>query len=175
MNAQPFIAKLNADIALANERAVQDIGGLVASVTNLTLAIELYLKGLLLWNSVPAPKTHDLPTLYKLLPASVAASVQVDFVRQLELAAPVNGIELELTRANDAQERNPEPTGPPDMSLSAVLTRNADAFVIWRYLFSLNPKPGSEYLAYEHDSLNSLANALRAQYGQVHRLRPAAA
>jgi hypothetical protein len=170
-HAQPFIAHVSQNFENAHERAVADIGGLVASATNLALAIELYLKGLLLHQGIPPPKTHDLPALFAALPERVQRAVEHAYsALSAKPQAPVTGIELEVAHSDDASQRGLEPPLPSDFTVKAILARNADAFVTWRYLFAHDPPLGAAYLSYEFGPLALAAQSIRQQFGLVQRL-----
>src|SRR5665811_1042974 len=66
--AKPFLRWIGRDMTTAHERAVRAPGMLVASATNLSLAVELYLKALSIAVGLTPMKSHDLVALYGGLP-----------------------------------------------------------------------------------------------------------
>lgn len=70
-----FTDALPEDLAAA-ANAAQDLGALTASATNLILAVELYLKAVLIGAELPVPWTHDLVELFKSLPENWRTAIE---------------------------------------------------------------------------------------------------
>ena len=58
------------------QRLKEDFGGLVASATNLTLALELYLKSLRIVLGLSVPQHHNLWDLYKAVPQGYKTQIE---------------------------------------------------------------------------------------------------
>jgi hypothetical protein len=97
-HANIFLATIGRDMATAHELAARDIGGLVASATEMALAVELYLKALRTILDMSIPRSHDLCKLYGDIPAEVAAMVEQHYRAHL-ITAPgiVAGLDVSLT------------------------------------------------------------------------------
>jgi HEPN domain-containing protein len=163
-HSQRFVAYLAAYPGRADEAAVRDIGGMVTSATNVALAIEIYLKALILSSGRAAPQTHELPTLWSLVPQSIQDSVDRAYLQLLNEKSPdAVSLELLVTRSPD---RRPQGTRPPQSNqLKDVLARNTSAFRAWRYLFADPEKSAGMPLEYEFLCLSYIARALRGQTG----------
>jgi len=55
-----FVSSIRMHVNYAWQDALADLGGLVASATNLTLAVEIYLKTLYILLGLQVPHTHNL-------------------------------------------------------------------------------------------------------------------
>ncbi len=165
--AQEFISHAAPDFQTAHQRAAANMGELIASATNLSLSIEIYLKALLLHNAVAAPKSHELPDLFAKLPSTVRSQVEQAYER---LRAPEKeGVtaSFAIHVARNAVPRPPFGQVPKqeDHSLRAVLQRSANAFVTWRYLFAHGTTIPGAPLMYEFLRLSFAARAVRLQFG----------
>jgi hypothetical protein len=160
--SQFFIESLPADLDIA-VAASQDIGGLLASATNLCLAIEIYLKAVLLHNGIGFPHIHNLSKLYDLIPTEVQDRILIAY-KALEKdidSSKVPKLELELGRSASFPEN--EIAFDVDNSISALLSRNEDAFVTWRYAFSALADKDNTSLIYEFLHLTLIGKAIRGQ------------
>src|SRR5437660_7673959 len=72
-----FFSQLPDDLNAAAQLVNQKRGQLIAAVTNLALAIELYFKSLAIVAGVKVHKTHDLLTLFKALPKPLVESIEM--------------------------------------------------------------------------------------------------
>lgn len=164
-HAMMFVNSLSPDIEKSHIQAAANIGELTASATMMPLAIELYLKALLLVYGKAAPKTHELPSLYAALPEGVkkACLTTYESFRQNEPSGTA-GLELQIVN----NRRNPSPKWDDnltqrssDHSLPAVLQRSSSAFVTWRYLFAINTHEGTQAISYEFLRLSFAARCFR--------------
>ena len=164
-HAQRFWALVEQDPDHAEEIAQKHIGELIASATTIALAIELYLKALLLQAGQPAPKTHDLPELYQALPSKLRQTVEstYDQRRRTENDDELAGLSVHIARRGMSEQSFDRPAGPPSMKLSALLKRNSNAFSTWRYLFAHGPTNSGAPLSYEYVRLVFAARAVRAR------------
>jgi hypothetical protein len=111
-----------------------------AAVTNLSLALELFLKGLALATNVRVTKTHDLLVLFDALPVSLKNSIAQNYTFRVKNAAPNLNTSVHLVIT-------PTPTAPTEKQFEAiakkidvsdirsVLDAERDAFRTWRYLY----------------------------------------
>jgi len=143
--------------------AAQDFGALTASATNLILAVELYLKAVLIGAELPVPWTHDLVELFKSLPENWRTGIEARYNARaggtpdvtsslrlyVRLAKPVEGIEA---------IRN-----PVDQSLPSLLERNRSAFITWRYIHEGMSRDKVEVYEYEFRRLKLICELLREQ------------
>ena len=75
--SRPFRQKVaGLSIDAAKTEATKDLGGLVASATNLALSVELYLKALRMPTGLAPNRTHALDELYADLPQDLRESVE---------------------------------------------------------------------------------------------------
>ena len=164
--SEPFVTHAAYDFSLAGQRAAANIGAMVASATNLVLAIEVYLKALLWYHGVSAPKTHELPKLFGDLPPDVRRTVGSVYerLRKSEAAETAATAEFAVHIANPSEGKpNFARSAQRGFDIQAVLQRNASAFVIWRYLFTHPTTTAAEPLIYEFLRLGFIATAIREQ------------
>jgi hypothetical protein len=168
-HANEFIQFASGGLEAANNKAAANLGELIASATLLPLAIEIYLKALLLKHGKPAPKTHELATLFKNLPNDLQRSsiAKYEALRKVE-GAGVATFEIQIS----SRRHTPKPNwrddvsqNPTDYSLAAVLQRSSSAFVSWRYLFASNPQADTHAYSYEFLRLSFAAQCFRVQLG----------
>lgn len=139
---------------------------IAASATNRILAIELYLKAMLVGHNRPVPCDHDLVLLYDSLPEQTRDVIKLNFSENNNLDhAQGRLIELyyrfQLGSSLSKQQYNdsPEPL-PKDTSLDGVLDRNRGGFVLSRYLFEKAQLDKPAEFLYEHWRLAILSGVL---------------
>lgn len=172
--SQPFLQRIGRDIETAHERAVRDIGGMIASATSLALAVELYLKALRLLVGLRAPRYHDLWALFTALPQDLKDSVEQYYI---SLGGPqgadIHTLNVKLSvgpfREEQLAESDRKKTGrAQDNSLKSVLKRSKDAFQTWRYLYERGNPAAISTFHYEFHYLGAAANAVRAHAVEAH-------
>lgn len=168
--AQEFLAKTEPDFQTAGHRAAMNLGELVASATNLALAIEIYLKALLLFNGIPAPKTHELTDLYSKLPGHVRLRLE-QLYEELLAAEKEEGqtaaFAVHVTETSASKPNFNASAKGQDKSVRGVLLRCENAFVTWRYLFAHSITKDSTPLTYEFLCMVIVAKATRQQFGEL--------
>jgi hypothetical protein len=111
----------------------------VASATNRILALELYIKALLVAIPATVPKVHDLVVLFEALPEVMRNALSERFDQGCKLGGPVMSVSVEssfqLTHVEE-ELQVAESSPKHDPSLIALLERNRDGFVDSRYLFA---------------------------------------
>ncbi|MDE3088578.1 MAG: HEPN domain-containing protein, partial [Chloroflexota bacterium] len=163
--SKPFLDRVGNDIRVSHELAVRNLGGMIASATNLSLAVELYLKAIRILLNRDPTTDHDLSALFNGLPQSLKHSVVCEYEKlkalpagsvasfELAIAPRVPGEEelRELNRSRPAQ----------DNSLTSVLKRCRNAFRTWRYLHERGDSKRIVTFQYEFYFLGITAAALR--------------
>lgn len=142
-----------------------DMDEAVASATNRVLAVELYIKALLIGADANFPADHDLPTLYEHLPEYIRTEVEKEFNKKKAiaddsdvLAERIYWFQLTQTPGQPIGTlAKPEPT---DNSLDGLLKRNRHAFIDSRYLFGSAKFEESSVFVYEHLRLAILCSVL---------------
>lgn len=162
--ASAFTLQIPDDRTEAANFGLMNPGGMVASATNLALGIELLMKALLLHHGRPVPHTHELPALFKDLPATVIKEIE-DTYNRIDQAEAAAHRSMELVPMHGVSPASHPPVS--DHSLRAVLQRNSNAFVFWRYGFEQMRNLSNVRFRYEIDALFNVANSLREQLGPV--------
>lgn len=141
------------------------LGDLVVCATNLSFAIELYLKALLVQLNCSFKPCHDLHYLYSQMPGRVRAtmeSVYDAFGRKQLLAGALRSITLAKGAPDEPSWDDYTKTsrGLPDL-----LKRSKDLFQSWRYIFEFSPLPDAahEFFVFEYDLLWCAAETMRAE------------
>lgn len=142
-----------------------DMEEAVASATNRVLALELYLKALLIAADAYFPADHDLPILFNQLPTDIRAEVEKAFSNKKAIADDPNVLAQGIYWFQLAQVPGqpieklvkPEPIGN---SLNGLLERNRRAFIDSRYLFGQAKFKESSVFVYEYLRLAILCNVL---------------
>jgi hypothetical protein len=157
------------ELQTAHNHAAENMGELIASATNVALAIELYLKALLLRSGQAAPMTHELPSLFAKLPSSVQLKVEQVYERLQATAkkGAAAAFAVHVAGKNSPRPRFGQGAQTQDNTLKGVLQRAASAFVTWRYLFAHAPTESGAPLTYEFLRLSLAAQALREQFGSL--------
>lgn len=166
--AQQFISHAAASMDAAQAHAAANFGELIASATNLALAIEIYTKALLLLNGRHAPKLHELPALFLKLPAASRRNIEAAYDQLSANAAHVPAsLSIHVAKHGDPAPDFNEQAKPQDHSLMAVLQRGSNAFTTWRYLFAHGTTSSGAPLTYEFLRLTFAAQAIRQQFDPV--------
>ena len=146
--------------SMCNERASRDLGGLIASVTNLSLALELYLKALYLLSGLQVPTAHDLWSLFEGLPQSVKSTIIACYKKLPKAPAGIKVLQIQVS-VGPFKGDPLFPDHKSDYSLENVLKRSKDAFQTWRYLYERGKQERVLNIAYEFQYLGTIATVLR--------------
>lgn len=124
------------------DRAMVNMDAGVASATNRILALELYLKAILIGANLSMPLVHDLRILFGALPSVYRNKFLKSFDDRCGLDNGL-GVAWQLTFSfqlvNDFENAKLGKRGKAqdfDQTLSGLLYRNWEGFVVSRYLFS---------------------------------------
>lgn len=133
-------------------------GMVFATATNLSLAVELYIKACLITHNVKFKTIHDLKELFNSLPYKVKTKIKADY-----------------------RAYNPRPNNPFDKKsaidmchsiksarakkhdLESVLNRSKDSFTAYRYLFESIENSSTKSIKFEYGALWCAARAIRKQ------------
>jgi hypothetical protein len=142
-----------------------DMEEAVASGTNRVLALELYLKALLIGAGVHFPADHDLPTLYQRLPEYIRIEIEKEFSKKRAIADDPNVLAqgthwFQLTQKPGQPIEKLTIPKPVDNTLAGLLERNRRAFMESRYLFDKAKFDESSVFVYEHLRLAILCSVL---------------
>ena len=162
--ADTFLNHVPDDMREQGIFATNNFGNMLGSATNLLLAIELYLKALLLLHGRPAPHTHELPDLFRALTDELQKAVLIayDNVRTI---GPKDHDVIEILPDHGVTAESHPPIS--DFTLLMVLRRNSNAYVHWRYAFESVQNLKTTRLRYEYVDLRRIAAALRQQFGPM--------
>jgi hypothetical protein len=113
----------------------------VASATNRILALELYLKAVLVGQRGPFPATHDLVVLFGALPEFIRQDAERRFNERIQATHKGPNWALRyflgvgLMPSSAEREKAERAVPPSEDSLAGLLERNKNRFVDSRYLF----------------------------------------
>jgi hypothetical protein len=159
-----FTEKVPQDIFAPGVEA-PDLHEALASATNRVLALELYLKSLLVGAGVEFPADHDLPKLFQCLPLNIQAEVEAEFNKRRSAAdepkvCAETILWFQLTQSLDQQIDSLTIPKPVDTSLAGLLERNRRAFIESRYMFDQARFDAPFRFVYEHLRLAILCSVL---------------
>jgi HEPN domain-containing protein len=166
-SSRPFRQKVaGLSIDAASREATKDLGGLMASATNLALSVELYLKALRMATGRAPNRIHALDKLYADLPQDLRQSVEAAYGARPKpaLDGEAIAVDLSIKRKDGPEEVRPPKTVKPDHSLPLVLQRSSAVFETWRYLYEsgelgkVNPRYEFHYLGVAADVLHEHAD-----------------
>ncbi len=143
----------------------KEMADVVVCATNLTFAIELYLKALLSHLELQVPKVHDLISLYKIIPQPIRTIVEEVYESAcLEDKSNLPSYSftlakgpLEVPEWNDVSKKSP--------LLADLLERSKDLFHSWRYVCEFNKPENDSYQfhKFEYGLLRFAAEAIRVE------------
>ena len=170
-SARRFPDSLPVSLSQAAEAAAHRQGEFFVSATELCLALELYLKALIISSGKQTPRTHDLAELFETLSPADQAETDALYRRLCAKATPGEtvGYVIRIQLKDDAS------TMPPDVSstnvlpssseqtegLLEVLRRTGSAFSTWRYMYESGRSGEAREFDYEHGLLQLACEALR--------------
>lgn len=138
-----------------------------ASATNRLLALELYLKAVLMVSGVPVPEVHNFAILFAALSEDNRKAIEAQYDERINLIPKEGatwGLEILFgvgaTQLDDAEVEKQIPRVTLDHSLSELLSRNKDGFVESRYLFTATEPGKISCFCYEHRALAVLCGVL---------------
>lgn len=171
-HSEVFINSLPADINLAQQVAVRNIGGLIASATNLALGVELYLKVLRMQGGLSVPHTHNLLSLYSEIHDDKKHAIEDLYERsRTTIAQGTSTVEIAIGCGSVSQEAfkswDSLAGRPTDNSFRSVLERSSDAFLTWRYHHEGGQEGELMTYSYEFRHLQLAGRAIRAHLGVV--------
>jgi hypothetical protein len=143
-----------------------EMGDVVACATNLGLAIELYLKGLLARRGLEVPKVHDLAALFDALPEPERTYIEILFMDQMpDTLRILNGRSWSFTLAKGAEETPQWDQSYRSLALPDLLARSKDLFQSWRYVFEFSLPAGNSYQFHQFEfiPLRCAAEAIRVE------------
>ena len=164
--ATPYLTKMGVGLNEGPLVAKDDPGGLVCSATNLTFAIELYLKSLRIGLELGVPSTHNLWELYKSLPNNAKQIIETKYDDRVSKILDTDLFELSIALevATPDGPTAPEFPNNPDEAkdLRSLLQRTNNAFQTWRYLYEA-VEPGERYfiIKFEYSHLLVLCHSIR--------------
>ena len=118
-------------------------GQLVAAVANLTLALELYLKGIIALSGKKAKKTHSLFVLFEQLPKDIQLDIETLWESMLKSVAKDQVIKYRIgitdrpVPPTEEQERHFLKSRPVGNSIREILKAEENSFTNWRYLHDI--------------------------------------
>ncbi len=140
-----------------------DMSESVASATNRILALELYIKAILIAVPLPVPMKHDLLELFAVVPEWMRTSVTRKFdeatkadpkriCARVDTAFQLKGVHTEVNFPRESVVLDP--------SLISLLERNKDGFANSRYLFENARWEEVAVYRYEHPRLALICKIL---------------
>lgn len=171
-NSRLFIDSLPKDINQSANAAVRNLGGLVASATNLALAAELYLKSLIILLHMDIPNTHELWVIFRRLPLELRREIEKEFDSSCEsLPEQAVGLQLDLWAGGEPETPLPDIPSEGKYDLKSVLRRSSNAFVTWRYIYEKGEEGKHVLFDYEYGRLGVFCGILRRIIQSIHRDR----
>jgi HEPN domain-containing protein len=146
----------------------KEISDVIACATNLTFAIELFLKALLIQLGLPVPISHDLLKLYNKIPKTVRTIIEdvynTKFPEQLHRLRK-HSITLAIGPKEKFQEEPQWGDYKASTLLPKLLERSRNLFQSWRYYFEFRQPEDSYYQfhEFEYGLLWCAAEAIRVE------------
>ena len=136
----------------AKQFLLDNFGHLIASATNMSFAIEIYLKAIISHLGTEHKNTHDLLKLFNSLPNKVRSKLESKFNKSPKShLGKVGCFHL---------HSNIEPSNK-EFDIKSILSTSKDAFVTWRYLYESTEGEVKDEAVYEFHSLEMFASILK--------------
>ncbi len=160
--ALPYIRKVNTPINSPESSKISP-SEIIASATNLALALELYLKSLQIFTGMSPGSTHQLWSLLKNINSDVKSDVERRFDIERQTADPALGKVTGFSISRDPNVTIPVGIRAKKEDLKSVLIRAQDAFVTWRYIYEhAKPRQDAQInLEFEHSLMRFACHAVR--------------
>jgi hypothetical protein len=131
---------------------ISKFGHLIASATNMSFAVEIYLKAIIV---PPSSKDgHDLLNLFNMLPSEVSAVLQASFEKKpKKQIGKIGCFHLHSQGEMDSTRKK--------FDIKSILESSKDAFVTWRYLYESTEGEKRKEAVYEFYQLNVFSNVLK--------------
>lgn len=135
------------------------------SATNYGLALELYLKSLLIMEGATEIKGHHLDTLFEKL----SDDTKQEITKAYQNAGGLERKETFYIRGRLTGTVGNEAVTTParGTKLNQLLKNNKDIFVIFRYMFEKARTQNWEYFFFEHENLDDAISALATMAEQL--------
>ncbi len=150
------------EIAMMPEHGVsgmRKISQVFTSATNMGLAIELYLKTLIIMeNNTNKFRVHLLHELYSLLSKATQENL---IAKYNQLGGNERKDVLYIAASSSTNNSKVKPQQERNISLLELLTNNCKNFVSFRYMFENGCSANWQYTHFEHGNLELAANAFR--------------
>jgi len=164
--AEELIPRIGSIKKESSQVMSNELGDLVTCATNLSFAIELYLKALLMFLDLKVPQVHNLRVLYDTIPQPIRELIESVY----ETAWPDQARQLRgrvsVTLAKGARE---EPLwddyAKESSALPDLLARSKNLFQSWRYIFEFRQPNDNSYQfhQFEYCLLWCAAEAFKAE------------
>jgi hypothetical protein len=151
--------RVRARKAGGTDALVQNPGELAPIVSNISLAIELYLKVLRIQDTSKAPRGHVLSDLFKGLDESIRRSASARYVTHL--AALKDSGEAPYVHYA-LKGVAPMPNTKPAPELETALKNMDRSFIDWRYMFELQDSP-TGFLYFNFFEAMAVVRAIRQE------------
>jgi hypothetical protein len=138
----------------AKQFLLDNFGHLIASATNMSFAIEIYLKAIISHLGVEPKNTHDLLKLFNSLPNKVGSNLEAKFNKSPK--SHVGKVGCFHLHSNPNLELSNK-----EFDIKSILLSSKDAFVTWRYLYENTEGEAKGDAVYEFHSLEMFASILK--------------
>jgi hypothetical protein len=141
----------------AEEFTIRKFGHLIASATNMSFAVEIYLKAVLSYLDIEPPTDrngHDLLRLFDMLPTNIGEKLESSFSGQPKTQiGKIGCFHLHSQGKKDVSDKK--------FDIKTILESSKDAFVTWRYLYESPEGKERKDAVYEFHQLRVLSNILK--------------
>jgi HEPN domain-containing protein len=163
--ALQYFNNLDKDIIKAGKQMFNDLGGMICAATNLSLAIELYIKALYL---VQGNHTHghDLLDLYHGIPDDLRQTISDNYKKTCEEAdsncnkSVIIGKKKTHSKLTDKGYPNKDDVG--DLKdIETVLSLCRNMYITWRYMHEDNKDDNLKLFVFPYGAMHNIGDVLR--------------
>ena len=138
----------------AKQYLFDNFGRLIASATNISFAIEIYLKAIISHFGSEPKNIHDLLKLFNSLPNKVGSELESIFNESPK--SNIGKVGCFHLRSNPGMD-----VSNKKFDLKSILSSSKDAFVTWRYLYESKEGEEKGDAVFEFHSLELFASILK--------------